>query len=87
MTVTITKTFAKNYKKTPLYIQQDIDIFYHKVVEANDIRSLTHIKKLVGFKDYYRFKIGDYRLGFQLVDNTILFVTILHRKDIYKFFP
>jgi mRNA interferase RelE/StbE len=35
----------------------------------------------------YRIKIGDYRIGFYFVNHEIELMRILHRKDIYKFFP
>ena len=41
-----------------------------------------------GFKNFYRIKSGDYRLGFELINNdTIYFIAFAHRKDIYKKFP
>jgi mRNA interferase RelE/StbE len=43
---------------------------------------------LTGFKNYYRLRIGEYRLGFEKIDeNTLRFILIAHRKDIYKIFP
>ncbi|WP_079720471.1 type II toxin-antitoxin system RelE family toxin [Salegentibacter holothuriorum] len=46
------------------------------------------IKKLKGFKDFYRIRIGDYRLGVKkLTDQEILLVRFLQRKEIYKYFP
>jgi mRNA interferase RelE/StbE len=41
-----------------------------------------------GFQKYYRIRIGEYRLGFEMIDaETILFILVSHRKDIYKYFP
>ena len=41
-----------------------------------------------GFQTFYRVRIGDYRLGFELIDKeTVLFILVSHRKDIYKYFP
>jgi mRNA interferase RelE/StbE len=43
---------------------------------------------MVGFSNFYRIRIGDYRVGIELLDlDTILFIAIAHRKDIYKTFP
>ncbi len=36
---------------------------------------------------YYRIRVGDYRIGVEVVGDEILFVRILHRKDIYRYFP
>ena len=32
----------------------------------------------------YRFRIGDYRILFDLAENTIVILAVGHRKDIYK---
>lgn len=56
--------------------------------KAESVQEISNIKKLTGFKDYYRIRIGDYRLGFELMNtDTIRLIVIAHRKDIYKKFP
>ena len=41
-----------------------------------------------GFTDFYRIRIGDYRVGIELEnDNSVTFLKLKHRKDIYKYFP
>jgi len=56
--------------------------------KASKITDIKHIKKLVGFKQYYRLRMGDYRIGIELKTPTIVrFIIIAHRKDIYKIFP
>ena len=54
---------------------------------SNSISDMKNIKKLHGAKNYYRIRIGDYRIGFESIEDTIVFVRALHRKDIYKYFP
>ena len=58
-----------------------------QVEGADDILQIRNIKKLVGFKNYYRIKLGDYRIGLEYINDTLTFITIAHRKDIYKKFP
>lgn len=56
--------------------------------KANSITDLENVKKLTGFRNYYRIRIGEYRIGFESIDlNTIRFILISHRKDIYRSFP
>jgi len=56
--------------------------------KSKSLTDLPNIKKLTGFKNYYRLRIGEYRLGFEKIDeNTLRFILIAHRKDIYKLFP
>ncbi|MEA3349822.1 MAG: type II toxin-antitoxin system RelE/ParE family toxin [Chloroflexota bacterium] len=51
------------------------------------LQDVSGIKKLQGSEQYYRIRIGDYRIGLMLDDNTVIFVRFLHRKDIYRYFP
>ena len=64
-----------------------VDIIY-QVEKSIKLSDIHHIKKMKGFKNFYRIKSGDYRLGFELINNdTIYFIAFAHRKDIYKKFP
>jgi mRNA interferase RelE/StbE len=54
---------------------------------ANDIQQIPNIKKMEGFKSFYRIRIGDYRIGVELRKDTLLFIAVANRKDIYKSFP
>jgi mRNA interferase RelE/StbE len=41
-----------------------------------------------GHPRFYRIRVGDYRVGFELTGpNEILLILVAHRKDIYKRFP
>jgi mRNA interferase RelE/StbE len=48
---------------------------------------IPNLKKLKGGGSYFRLRVGDYRMGLALVDDTLIFVRLLDRKDIYKYFP
>jgi mRNA interferase RelE/StbE len=54
-------------------------------VEA--LSELPNLKKLKGGGDYFRLRVGDYRVGLALEGSTLVFVRFLNRKDIYKYFP
>jgi len=87
MIVLITKGFTKSYNKLPVNIQTEIDLFYTELLNTVDLRGVRNTKKMKGYKVYYRYKIGDYRVGFKLENNTITLLIALHRKEIYKYFP
>jgi mRNA interferase RelE/StbE len=56
--------------------------------EAVTLRNVPDVKKMEGFKTFYRIKLGQYRLGFELINpNTVLLILVAHRKDIYRYFP
>ena len=54
---------------------------------AAGIQDLTGLKKLSIESAYYRLRLGDYRLGLIIEADTATLVRILHRKDIYRYFP
>ena len=49
------------------------------------IRPHAHVKKLVG-SEYYRLRVGNYRVIIDIVDNKLVIyvIEIGHRKSIYK---
>jgi len=36
---------------------------------------------------YYRIRLGDYRIGLVVNEQTVVFVRFLHRREIYRYFP
>jgi mRNA interferase RelE/StbE len=48
---------------------------------------IQNCKKLKGFSKYFRIKIGEYRIGLAMENDTITFVRLLPRREIYRFFP
>ena len=47
------------------------------------------VQKLVGYQEYYKLRIGRYRVGIRLdfEERIVEFRRVLHRKDIYREFP
>ena len=88
MQVRFTKTFLKEVDKinNPKLAQSVIDSI-EKVKAAPDITSITNLKKLIGHKNAFRIRTGEYRIGILIENNTIVFSRFMHRRDIYKYFP
>lgn len=89
MKIEFTKRFRKEFRKLsaiPNFATQ-VNKVVENVVNASEINEVKNIKKLVGFSNYYRIRIGDYRIGIKWDNECIIFSTIVHRKDIYKKFP
>jgi len=55
-----------------------------KVSKPQDIPNL---KKMSGFKSFYRIRVGNYRIGIEIDKNTVEFQRVLLRDKIYKYFP
>lgn len=59
-----------------------------EVEEAGELREVPRIKSLSGLgADYYRLRVGDYRIGLVTEGATVVFVRCLHRRNIYRHFP
>ncbi len=57
------------------------------IEKATSMSDIKGLKKLKGFKDAYRVRVGDYRLGAFINKDVAELARFVHRKDIYKFFP
>jgi mRNA interferase RelE/StbE len=58
-----------------------------EVEQADDLSQIRQVKKLQGTGSFYRFRVGDYRIGAEVEGDMVVFVRCLNRKDIYRFFP
>lgn len=69
-------------------ILQRVENAIIQLEKAEQLEEVPNVKKLKGYTHYYRFKLGDYRMGFELTEKeTVKLIIVLHRKDIYKKFP
>ena len=76
----------KALKSTPYY--ESIKKFtFEEIIEISSFEEITNIKKLQGYDNAYRIPIGDYRLGIIFDSETLIFERVLHRKEIYRYFP
>ncbi len=82
------KKFYKDLNKTAIQnVKINIAETILNVEFATNIGEIKNIKKLTGFRNAYRIKIGDYRIGVFIEKDTVEFARIAHRKDIYRLFP
>jgi mRNA interferase RelE/StbE len=61
--------------------------FIEKVETANTLRDVPNLTKMSGSGSFYPARLGDYRVGIHIAEDTVEFVRFLHRRDIYRFFP
>jgi mRNA interferase RelE/StbE len=57
------------------------------VEDAGSLAEVPQIKKLSGAGSYYRLRVGEYRIGLIIEGETVTFVRVLHRREIYRYFP
>ncbi|MHC1776459.1 MAG: type II toxin-antitoxin system RelE/ParE family toxin [Lentimicrobium sp.] len=81
-------SFLKSVKKIrDGQLKEEIATAILQVEEATDISSIASVIKLKGYREYYRIRLGDHRIGLRITGGIVYFVEIAHRKDIYKLFP
>ena len=87
MNIEIRKSFQKDALKLPPPAQVHLSKVIDNLYRANKLSELSSCKKLTGFKNAYRVRMGEYRIGFIFENETIELVRVLGRKEIYKYFP
>ena len=81
-------SFEKDVKKVrDRTMLQTIKESILDVKQSKTIRDIANLKKLKGYETYYRIRCGRYRIGIEIIDDTVIFTRCLHRKDIYRYFP
>ena len=88
MKVEFRDSFAKDLKGVKEKgLLQRVQEIIKAIEEANSLTELSNLKKLKGGGNYFRVRVGDYRIGIALENDTVTFVRFLNRKEIYKYFP
>jgi mRNA interferase RelE/StbE len=91
MEVIFKKSFIKALKATPKSIQEVTAVVIDKLQNASSLeKSGVDYKRMEGQKkseNYYRIRIGDWRIGIEYINPKVVIITILSRGDIYKKFP
>jgi mRNA interferase RelE/StbE len=57
------------------------------VDKASALDAVPHVQKLHGPGNYFRIRIGQYRIGLIAEKGEVVFVRCLHRQDVYRYFP
>lgn len=89
MRTQFTKSFAKDLRKhgkNPDLLRQ-VQGIIEAVEQVEAVTDFANLKQLKAEGSYYRIRTGDYRIGITIEDDLVTFVRVLHRKEIYRFFP
>lgn len=89
MEVQFDESFLKSLKKLKdKRVREKLSELIINFEDSENLSEIPNIKKMQGYETYYRVRLGDYRVGFELqTDKSILFILVAHRKEIYRFFP
>lgn len=88
MIIRIDSRFEKDTDKiSNKNISEKIAQTIEEIRKCNHPREIRNLKKMQGGNQYYRIRMGDYRMGITIVADQVTFIRFLNRKDIYKYFP
>lgn len=57
------------------------------VEKADNLHSISQLRKLKTEGSHWAIRIGEYRIGLFYGQKTLIFVRFLHRSEIYRYFP
>ena len=88
MNVEFIKSFEKDLNNLrDKSLLQRIQAVIEEVEAAENLGEVSNLKKLKADGNYYRIRVGDYRIGMAVHENIVIFVRVLHRKEVYRYFP
>lgn len=88
MKVQFRKSFEKDLRKLrDREVLSRVQGIIGEVEASQRLDEISNFKKLKTQGNYYRIRVGDHRIGIMIDGETVNFVRILHRREIYKKFP
>ena len=88
MEIVYRKKFLKELSQISSAHKTRIEQFvFEQFPSGETIYSTEKLERLKGYPGYFKIRFGDYRIGLRIAGNEIIFERILHRKDIYRFYP
>ena len=88
MQVITTRQFEKDTEKElNKKLQLQLSDIIGQIQKADHLMEIPNLKKMKGYKNAYRIRFGEYRMGFLLEGNTIKLSRVMNRKEIYRYFP
>jgi mRNA interferase RelE/StbE len=88
MNVQFRTSFSKDLRniKNKNLLNRIKEVIEH-VEKAQSLQVISNFKKLKGGSNFYCIRVGEYRIGLTIENNTVFFVRCLNRKEIYRYFP
>lgn len=68
-------------------VAQAVEQIIFAAEAAAKLGDIPNLQKMKGAVNAYRIRTGTYRIGLFVKNDTLIFTRILHRRDIYRYFP
>ena len=88
MRIAFEASFARDLKRVKdEQLLRRVEQVIGEIKAATELSDIKRLGKLKGHDTFYRIRLGDYRIGIEVLEDKVILVRILHRKDIYRYFP
>jgi len=88
MEVEYRKKFLKELAKLPAEYSKAIEEFvFDDLPNFSSLSEIGKVEKMTGYKNYFKIRFGNYRVGIKKENDCIIIETVKHRREIYKYFP
>jgi len=81
MEIEIRRSAIRDLKKVE---RKDKDKLHRKIMGLTGFPDVSNVKRLTNFEPAYRLRVGNYRILFDVSDDTIVIGRVLHRRDCYR---
>jgi mRNA interferase RelE/StbE len=80
-TLQISKSVVKDLRALPKDLRGSAAV---SILELTTEPRPHGTEKLSGYPSTYRFRIGDYRIVYEIGDKTLTVIAVRHRRDVYR---
>lgn len=89
MNIQYLPSFLKDLKKlkSTAYFESIKALTFDEIPNMTSFEEIPNLTKLKGYENAYRIRVGDYRIGMIFDGEILIFQRVLHRKEIYRYFP
>ena len=88
MKTKLKKKFLKQLASLPKDVRERIEVFvFGELPQLSSIAKSGKIEKMHGYKNYFKIRFGSYRVGLKLENDELIVQIVMHRKEIYRYFP
>ena len=88
MKVEYHKSFERDLRKVRDRTLLDrVKVILLELEESETLETISRVKPMKGYPEYFRIRIGDYRLGLKRTNDGLRIIRFLSRGDIYRKFP
>lgn len=88
MKVVYSRSFPRDLKRIrDRSLRLRVDNVIAQVKNAQGVDQIPNILQMTGQSNFYRIRVGDYRVGVKIIGDEVEFTRFLHRREIYRSFP